>query len=136
MQSSDADAGNTIAPSKLRKLSIIGSRLNYLQISELFKNPRLGALELLHLPQLQSCCDEDVFGIVDALPNLTSLDLSENDITGIAIRRLVDNAHLRELFVKDCRKLGPDAVDLARQHGIKVQYRMSDAANGGRKVRS
>lgn len=102
----------------------------------MFKHPRLGALELLHLPRLQSCCDEDVSGIIDGLPNLTSLDLSENDITGIAIRKAVDSGHLRELVVNDCRKLGSDAVDLARRHGIKVQYRMSDGVNGGRKVRS
>lgn len=110
--------------------------MNYLQTSELFKHPRLGCLELLHIPRLQSCCDEDVFGVIDGLPSLTSLDLSENDITGVAIRKIVEDGHLQELFVNDCRKLGSDAVDLARRQGITVQNRTSDGTNGGRKVRS
>lgn len=74
--------------------------------------------------------------MINGLPELTSLDLSENDITGVAIRNIVENGHLEELFVNNCRKLGSDAVDLARRHGIKVQNRISDVANGGRKVRS
>ena len=69
------------------------------------------------------------------LPKLQSLDLSETEITGIAVKRAVQDGHLKELIINNCRNIGLDAVQWAREQGVRVQYRMSDGSVGGRKVR-
>lgn len=121
--------------SKLRSLTIRGASLNYKQVNEVLNHARLSELQHLHLPRLGSCSDEDAIQMVDAAPHLQSLDLSETNITGIAVKRALRLKHLRELMVNNCPKIYHDAIQLARSHGVKVQHRMSDGANGGRKVR-
>lgn len=129
------ESSESTPASNLHSLTVIGAKLNYLQTSELFKHPRLRELRELGLTRLQSCCDDDVTGIVECLPNLQTLDLSENDITGIGVRKAVQGGTVKDLTLDNCRKLGVDAVEWARRQGVKVHYRMSDGSTGGRKVR-
>jgi F-box/TPR repeat protein Pof3 len=42
---------------------------------------------------------------------------------------------LKKLVVNDCRYLGLDAVHWARNQGVKVEYRSTDAMTGGKKLR-
>lgn len=129
-----AQEENATTPSKLRKLSIVGAKLNYLSISELFQHPRLCELEELCLPRLESCCDEDVKGIVESLPKLHSLDLSENNITGVGVRRIVEASPVKDLIVDSCHSIGLDAIQWARSSGLKVQHRLSEG-QGCSKIR-
>lgn len=73
--------------------------------------------------------------IVEALPNLRTLDLSETDITGVGVKHALKATHLERLVVNNCRKIGIDAIDWARSQGVRVDYRMSDDTPEGRKVR-
>jgi len=122
-------------PSKLRKLSIVGAKLNYLSTSELFQHPRLRELEELYFPGLESCCDEDVKGIVESLPKLQTLDMSENHITGVGVRHIVESSPVKELIVNHCHSIGLDAIEWARSTGMKVRYQLSEGGRGGSKIR-
>ena len=122
-------------PSKLRHLTIHGSTLNCRSISETLKHPRLSELEQLHLPRLATCGDEDIAAIMDSLPKLKSLDVSETNITGVGVKTAIKPGHLVELIVNDCSKIGLDAIEWARQQGVSVRYRMSDGVKSGKKIR-
>lgn len=109
--------------------------MNCRSISETLKHPRLSDLEQLHLPQLATCGDDDIAAIMDSLPKLKSLDVSETNITGVGVKTALKPGHLVELVVNDCSKISLDAIQWAREQDVKVQHRMSDGSGRGRKVR-
>ncbi|GAB1742659.1 hypothetical protein NU219Hw_g8372t1 [Hortaea werneckii] len=83
-----------------------------------------------------SVCDDNITDVItEKLPSLHTVDLSGTDITGVGVKMLLRNSNLKNLVVNDCRYLGSDAVAWAREHGVKVAYKMSSSEAGGKKVR-
>ncbi|KAK6432712.1 hypothetical protein LTR95_011115 [Oleoguttula sp. CCFEE 5521] len=99
------------------------------------KHPRLTALADLSLEQAR-CCDDAVMGIIaEMLPKLRVLNMSETDITGVGLRQVVQNGHIKRLVVNDCRNLGRDAVAWARSQGVDVVCKQTEIVEKGKKVR-
>ncbi|KAI7318060.1 hypothetical protein KC315_g10202 [Hortaea werneckii] len=83
-----------------------------------------------------SVCDDNIADVItEKLPSLHTVDLSGTDITGVGVKKLLRNSNLKNLVVNDCRYLGSDAVAWAREHAVKVAYKMSSSETGGKKVR-
>jgi F-box/TPR repeat protein Pof3 len=121
--------------SKLRKLAVIGAIADNDKLAEILQHERLLDLEMLSLAVCHGCDDESVSNITRLLPRLTTLDLSETDITGVGVKQALQLKNLRKLIVNDCRRIGTDAIDWARSQGVKVEYRMCDNLSGGNKIR-
>ena len=120
--------------SKLRKLSLTRSPVvPPLYIQQL--HPRLQELEELSLIDDVSLVDQRISAIVESLPKLRYLNLSGSKVTGVGVKEALKLKHLERLVLDDCRDLGFDAVEWAREKGVQVQYRMNEKAAGGSKVR-
>ncbi|RMY01860.1 hypothetical protein D0868_08276 [Hortaea werneckii] len=107
---------------------------------QLVPPPSLVHLRLKQLLKLglrpSSVCDDNIAdAITETLPSLHTVDLSGTDITGVGVKKLLRDSNLKNLVVNDCRYLGSDAVAWAREHGVKVAYKMSSSETGGKKVR-
>jgi len=58
------------------------------------------------------------------LQNLGSITLSGTAITGVGVKKLIQNLpKLRQLVIRDCAQISTDAVAWARQQkGLRVDY--------------
>lgn len=134
------DEGVTQDPSALKKLALPRSVIPYYMrptLLEILSEPRLAKLERLHLPGA-FLKDTDVAGLTAALPQLATIDLSGNDITGVTLKDLIlGSKHriLKLIMVNDCREMSCDAVEWARAQGVRVEFKMIELGNGGRKIR-
>lgn len=124
-----------MCPSKLRRLVVCDAESDPDELPALLLHERLKDLEQLGLPSLAGCDDDSVTMILKAFPRLRTLDLSGTDVTGVGVKQIVKSRHVQQLVLNDCRKLGRDAVEWAREQGISVHYRMTDTATAGKKVR-
>lgn len=131
----DTTSTSTQTLSKLISMSVTCADSSPRQISLLLTHPRLKELEELRLPQLQKCDDTTVEQIVKAFPKLRLLDLSATQITGVGVKTAVNSGHVTELVLNDCQEIGKDAIDWAREKGIRVKARTTDSTTGGKKVR-
>lgn len=118
----------------LRKLAVRGAEFHSMHFDGLLAHPHLANLQHLHLPGLIDCRDEDAVKIINAMPRLLSLDLSETKITGVSVRHAIKQQNLQHLAVNNCSEIGIDAIAWAREQGVEVQHRMSNGEKG-RKVR-
>lgn len=121
--------------SKLRKLGMKGCEVYPNSLEGTLSHQRLAEVESLSLAGCQPCSDESVVGIIETLPKLKTLDLSQTNITGVGVKSALKAKHLQKLVVNDCRLIGVDAIEWARSTGVQVEYRMTDNISGGRKVR-
>nr|POE63340.1 f-box/tpr repeat protein pof3 [Quercus suber] len=118
--------------SKLQRLSLRNMEIDH--FDDLFNSPRVA--ELRHLEMcLVELNDGHVAVILEKCSKIHTLDLSRSLVTGVAVRQIVREGQIRRLILHDCRKLSIDAVDWARAQGIHVDYRMTEANSGSRKVR-
>ena len=88
---------------------------------------RLGPFESLTNLSLDSCSldDDDLLEITTRCPNLVDLDLSNNDrITGVGLKELVNGLSktIRSVYLVNCEAVSGDAVDWARNRGVRVRY--------------
>lgn len=63
------------------------------------------------------------------------MELSGTRVTGVFVKHAVKSGHIDELIMHDCVDLGIDAIEWAREQGVRVQYRLPSAEAKGRKVR-
>ncbi|KAI7352877.1 hypothetical protein KC320_g4288 [Hortaea werneckii] len=131
----DAPTEMPVAPSKLKDLNLHALSVSPVDLVAILSHPRLEYLLEFGLRPSSPCDDEITDLITDKFPKLHTVDLSGTDITGVGVKKLLRNPNLRNLVVNDCRYLGSDAVAWAREHGVKVAYRMSSSETGGKKVR-
>ncbi len=70
-------------------------------------------------------------------PHLTALDLDYTKVTGVAVKALVlkPGRKLERLSLKNCGRVGADAVDLARGSGVTVVFTFPDRTRRARKKR-
>ena len=123
-------------PSPLHTLSITSGDLlvTVAVVEEFLSHPRLKEVKHLTLKSCHGLDDGHMSSIASCLPLLQSLDVSGTDVTGAGIKDVIKNG-LKKLVVNDCRYLGLDAVHWARNQGVKVEYRSTDAMTGGKKLR-
>ncbi|GAB1742658.1 hypothetical protein NU219Hw_g8372t2 [Hortaea werneckii] len=122
-------------PSKLKELHLHSISISFVDLTTFLSHPRLEQLLELGL-RPSSVCDDNITDVItEKLPSLHTVDLSGTDITGVGVKMLLRNSNLKNLVVNDCRYLGSDAVAWAREHGVKVAYKMSSSEAGGKKVR-
>ncbi|RMZ14155.1 hypothetical protein D0860_02237 [Hortaea werneckii] len=122
-------------PSRLKDLNLHALSVSSVELTTFLSHPRLGQLLVFGL-RPSSVCDDNITDVItDKLPSLHTINLSGTDITGVGVKKLLRNSNLKNLVVNDCRYLGSDAVAWARDHGVKVAYRMSSSETGGKKVR-
>ncbi|RMY64112.1 hypothetical protein D0863_10052 [Hortaea werneckii] len=123
------------SPSKLKELNMHALSVSSIDLTTFLSHPRLEQLLDFGL-RPSSVCDDNIADVItDKLPSLHTVDLSGTDITGVGVKKLLRNSNLKNLVVNDCRYLGSDAVAWAREHGVKVAYKMSSSETGGKKVR-
>ncbi|KAI6896944.1 hypothetical protein KC318_g13974 [Hortaea werneckii] len=121
--------------SKLKELNLYALSVSPDGLGALLSLPRLKQLLKLGLRPSSVCDDNIADAITETLPSLHTVDLSGTDITGVGVKKLLRDSNLKNLVVNDCRYLGSDAVAWAREHGVKVAYKMSSSETGGKKVR-
>jgi hypothetical protein len=120
--------------SKLSSLTMDGSDLHGEALGPTLDDVRLRNLEQLSLARTD--CDDDVIpDIIERLPKLRMLDLTETPVTGVGVKQALKAKNLEQLVLNDCRDLGVDAVEWARLQGVTVKYKMKGEARGGWKVR-
>ncbi|KAI6794886.1 hypothetical protein KC363_g4550 [Hortaea werneckii] len=124
-----------VAPSKLKQLNLHTLSVSSVDLTTFLSHPRLEQLSEFGLRPSSVCDDNITEVIIDKLPRLHTVDVSGTDITGVGVKKLLRNSNLKTLVVNDCRYLGSDAVAWAREHGVKVAYKMSSSETGGKKVR-
>lgn len=123
------------SPSKLKELRLYGLSVSSIGLTTFLSHTRLEQLLDLGL-RPSSVCDDNITDVItDKLPKLRTVDLSGTDITGVGVKKLLQNSSLKNLVVNDCRYLGSDAVAWAREHGVKIAFKMSSSETGGKKVR-
>ncbi|KAI7364375.1 hypothetical protein KC354_g5733 [Hortaea werneckii] len=132
---SAAPTETPVAPSKLKQLNLHTLSVSSVDLTTFLSNPRLEQLSEFGLRPSSICDDNITEVIIDKLPRLHTVDVSGTDITGVGVKKLLRNSNLKTLVVNDCRYLGSDAVAWAREHGVKVAYKMSSSETGGKKVR-
>jgi F-box/TPR repeat protein Pof3 len=95
------------------------------------------SLTSLELPG-QPLTDDDIAPITEST-RLTTIDVSNTNISGFGIKKLVDGAPtLRYINADHCRNLSSrDVIDYAKERGVHVSYTMAEPSAGakGRKVR-
>ena len=131
--------GNSPNPtllSELRALSLSradndGSLQDFLGTNQ----RRLQNLDSLAFVGCEGCGDKDVERLVTIWPKLRFLNLAGSAVTGVAVKKAAKLEHLETLVLNDCRSLGPDAVQWARDRGLRVEYKMKKEAVGVKKVR-
>ncbi|KAI7316116.1 hypothetical protein KC315_g10886 [Hortaea werneckii] len=132
---SAAPTETPVAPSKLKQLNLHTLSVSSVDLTTFLSHPRLEQLSEFGLRPSSICDDNITEVIIDKLPRLHTVDVSGTDITGVGVKKLLRNSNLKTLVVNDCRYLGSDAVAWAREHGVKVAYKMSSSETGGKKVR-
>lgn len=130
-----ASPGPIVIPSKLHEMSIRKSTTNLTSLGAFLSDPRLQHLTKFKLQPTGAFGDEHVQLVVDKLPKLQTVDFSETEITGVGVKCLVEQGHIRHLLLNDCRFLSSDAADWARSQGVRVDYRMMSREHGGKKLR-
>lgn len=70
--------------------------------------------------------EKDFIRMVGKCPNLKTLDISCTKITGVAVKRFVDQG-LTSLDIDDCSKISSDAVEYARGKGVGVMFSFAAA---------
>ncbi|EME79894.1 uncharacterized protein MYCFIDRAFT_81018 [Pseudocercospora fijiensis CIRAD86] len=123
-----------VAQSKLRVLSLRNPEIDPAAGYSLFTE-RTKDLESLAMTDCIPLDDARIYYIVKDFKQLRSLNVSGTKITGAGVKDIVCLGHVKELILNDCHYLGRDAVDWARSQGVKVEYRMSNEINGGKKLR-
>jgi F-box/TPR repeat protein Pof3 len=123
-----------ITPALLHTLSITSGDLQGASVKDFLSHPRLREVKHLTLRTCHGLDDDHMSSVASCLPLLQSLDVSGTDVTGAGIKDVIKNG-LKKLVVNDCRYLGLDAVHWARNQGVKVEYRSTDATTGGKKLR-
>ncbi|KAF9731106.1 hypothetical protein PMIN06_009794 [Paraphaeosphaeria minitans] len=105
----------------------------------LSKSPRIltRALTSLELPG-QPLTDDDIGPIIEST-SLTTINVSNTNVSGYGIKKLVDGAPtLRHINADHCRNLSSrDVIEYAKERGVHVSYTMAEPSKGvkGRKVR-
>lgn len=81
--------------------------------------------------------DEDVAPAIAAMANLRVMDLSDTSVTGVTVKAAVRGLQLESLILAGCAHVGMDAVEWARNQGIKVVWSPPyvGAPGKGKKVR-
>ena len=96
-------------------------------------------LEAIEDLVLNSCNVDDEIAILLArnLPRLQKLDVANSKITGVGVKALVVGlkGKLEHLWLDGCCSTNIDAVELAREMGVKVAYGFPNPLRGGRKIR-
>ncbi|KXT13134.1 hypothetical protein AC579_5638 [Pseudocercospora musae] len=119
---------------KLRDLSLknpeIDPAAGYSLLTERTKD-----LKSLAMTDCIALDDARIYYIAKDFKQLRSLNVSGTKITGAGVKDIVCLGHVKELILNDCHYLGRDAVDWARSQGVKVEYRMTNELNGGKKLR-
>lgn len=87
--------------------------------------PPSETVEVLSVAALR-LTDVDAITISEMYPNLRTLDLSDNYITGVAVRNVVKNG-VRRLLINGCHDISPDAVEWARGQAVEVAHAMNSA---------
>lgn len=127
------DEGNRQPLTQLRSLRLDRPIVEGLDPTD-FQVGRCKDLESLALTNCLSLDDKLALAIVECLPKLAYLDVSETKITGAGVKDIVKLGHVQELALNNCFSLGRDAVEWARAQGVRVWAHM-DEGSGGRKVR-
>lgn len=102
----------------------------------ILQHPRLATLEHFSLEGCLDACDETMYLLKEYTPTLRSLNVSGSEVTGIGIKTLIQGGSLKKLVAYDCRNVGTDAIDWARDQGVKVEFGMRNTLSGGKKVRN
>ena len=126
-------ANDDSVSSSLRRLSLSKSSLRE-SLSPFYRHPRLKLLEQLHLIGLSGYNDAFLEDLIKTLPKLNSFDLSESDIDGVGVKLAVKSGHVKELILNQCQRLGRDAVEWARDQGVRVESRIVEGV-GSQRVR-
>ncbi|KAE8445648.1 hypothetical protein EG329_012945 [Mollisiaceae sp. DMI_Dod_QoI] len=104
----------------LKKL-FIGGRMNDTQQTPVEQEfPASETVEELSLALLH-LNDSHALQIVGLYPNLRKVDMSGTQITGVAVKELV-NRGITSLKLNECHSISPDAVQWARSKGIDVLF--------------
>jgi F-box/TPR repeat protein Pof3 len=100
--------------------------------SQRILTPHLESLDLGTMP----CTDDDVEHLLTYETGLTTIDLSNTNITGASIKMLVDKlSSLKQITADNCTKItSRDAIDYAERKGVAVSYQMGEQ-KGGRRIR-
>ncbi|KAF2450784.1 hypothetical protein P171DRAFT_348589 [Karstenula rhodostoma CBS 690.94] len=106
----------------------------YLSTSPRILTRALASLELPGLP----LTDDDIGPIIEST-SLTTINISNTNVSGYGIKKLVDGAPtLRHINADHCRNLSSrDVIEYAKERGVHVSYTMAEPSKGakGRKVR-
>lgn len=112
--------GDAVINGNLKRLSV-GARTNLADDSPADEEfPRSESVEELSIAML-FLNDKRIMDIVALYPNLRKLDVSGTNITGVAIRELV-NRGITSLKLDECSGISPDAVEWARGKDVQVSY--------------
>ncbi|KAF7952974.1 hypothetical protein EAE96_006196 [Botrytis aclada] len=69
--------------------------------------------------------EKDFIRMVEKCPNLEKLIICGTKITGVAVKRFV-NQGIKFLDVKDCDRISPDAIEYARGKGVEVKFTFTE----------
>ena len=92
-------------------------------LQQLMSEGHFSMLTDLNIAGLAGIDDSLTPVIIDAMPNLEVLDLSNTRITGITLKDLADaeKVKIKKLSAKNCASpLSPDAVEYALRRGIRL----------------
>lgn len=106
----------------------------------LLSSPRILTHSLSSLSLVGSPLRDDDINEITKLTNLSTVDVSSTELSGLGIKRLVDGSTaLRYIKADHCRNLSSrDAIDYAESKGVYVDYTLGETSKGaakGRKVR-
>lgn len=121
--------------SRLRCLHIQAADITPPVLDALLSHPRLQHLQELALRQSEGCDDTCMQIIASRVPCLRRLDVSGTRVSGVGVKEVVSQGHLRHLALNDCRFVGFDAVEWAGSLGVQTEHRKTGMDSGGRKVR-
>lgn len=106
----------------------------YLSTSPRILTRALISLELPGLP----LTDDDIGPVIEST-SLTTINISNTNVSGFGIKKLIDGAPmLRHINADHCRHLSSrDVIEYAKERGVHVSYTMAEPIKGakGRKVR-
>lgn len=84
------------------------------------------ALETLSLDQRNELPEQTIMAVLRQYPNLKEVDLAFTLVTGSTLRELFERENKPEYInVKHCPDCYHDAVEVARQAGIEVDYELA-----------
>lgn len=69
--------------------------------------------------------ERDFIRVVEKFPNLEKLHICGTKITGVAVKRFV-NQGVKFLDARDCHKISTDAIVYAREKGVEVRFSFID----------